>query len=90
MTLAEARQLARNAGPVPRKIFIPRRDWNELWCDLRDNHRHHFPHGLIRWITNLKVDNVHIFSAETDDPAIIREVNRQADEDTRAEMAAGR
>lgn len=87
MTLSEARQLAKNAGPTPRKIFIPRRDWNELWLDLRDNHRHLFPHGLIRWITNLKVDNVHIFSAETDDMAIVREVNRMADEDTKAEMA---
>jgi hypothetical protein len=72
-------QLAHNAGPYPRKIFIPARDFLELWIDLKENHRHLFPNGRVRPLTNLRVDNLHIFSAETDDPAVIRVANNMAD-----------
>ena len=91
MKVADAQAMAKNAGPHPRKIFIPRSDWNELWIDLRDNYPHVFPSGLIRWITNARFDALHVFSAETDDWSIIREVNRQADEDfRRSQKDAGR
>lgn len=71
--------MARNSGPFPRKIFIPRRDWNELWLELRDRARRQEPGRPFKWVTNARVNALHIFSAETNDPAIIREVNRMAD-----------
>ncbi len=83
MILYEALQLAKNAGPAPRKIFITSQDWAQLWLDLLRNHPEKFPQGQPRWMTNLKVDNLHIFSAETNDMSIVREANRLADQDNR-------
>lgn len=82
MKIAEALELARNAGPFPRKMFISRRDWQELFAELT-HHPKVFKGGIIRQVSNAKFDHLQIFSAETNDAAVIREANRMADEENR-------
>lgn len=87
MQLSEVAILAKQFHPkISVAYFIPRRHFMQLYYELRMK-GHKWP-NLAKIPSSVKLDNLTIWNAKTDDPAIVREANRLSNEEYQKALQA--